>query len=240
MLLSFLLALVLAAPHSLPRQDPREATALGSHEAMARPFQSGGPDITASPSIPPPAKPDSRSAFAQLANGKQPFLDSDREPADFLPEIIAEVPGNSDVVLLLDQTASMGDDIERIREEFEALRKALEAKPGVRFGAVTFSDLKKRGGYGYRAFPLSRDFDAVDGFLKEVMLIGSIEDVHGALMRTMQTFKWRPGAPRLLIVISDEGPALPPDSDYTAADVLAKARSSNPPAQIQPIRIQRD
>lgn len=234
-----------ALPHSLPRQSANSPAAR-SHIAMERPFPKGEPHIAQAtkPALLPKPKaksPSPTGTFASLATSGTHFLDTDREPAEFLPEIIQkQVPANADVVLLLDHTASMGDDIERIRLEFDELRKALEAKPNVRFGAVTFSDLKRKGELGYRSFPLSRDFDAVDRFLKEVLLVGSVEDVHGALVKAMDSFKWRAGAPRLLIVISDEGPALPPDSDYTAEEVLQKASTSRPATQIQPIRIKRD
>lgn len=243
MLLALLIASLLLPPHSMPQHDVALAPPPARHECAAPLPMKDGPAT---------ARPASPSAL--VAGGKGPVqvlgevatpgrfaLHRDDEPADFLPELLArEVRDGSDVVLLLDHTASMGDDIERIRVEFESLRRVLEAKQGVRFGAVTFSDLRRTGDIGYRARGLSRDFGGIDQFLLDVMLVGSVEDVNGALLRTLEDFDWRPGAPRLLLVITDEGAALPPEARATAAEVLRHAAACNPPAEIQPILIRKD
>ena len=105
---------------------------------------------------------------------------------------------------------------------------------------MTFSDLKHRPKIGYRSLPLGKGMEALDKFLYDTPLIGSIEDMYGALAKAIREFNWRPGARRTLIVISDEAPALPPDSTSDPDEVRSLCRSTQPEIALHTILLNKD
>lgn len=180
--------------------------------------------------------------YRRLAGQKGEFHDAtDRKLPEVIPGIFdQDVPSNSDVIIVLDHTSSMGDDIESMREMLADLKEKLKQKPGVRIGAVTFSDLKNRPKIGYRALPFGKDLDALDQFLYETPLIGSIEDMYGAIAKAIREFNWRPTANRRLIVISDEDPAIFPDSNTSIDEVEDLCKSTRPETILHTILLRKD
>lgn len=181
-------------------------------------------------------------AYQRLAGSKGEFHDAtDRKLPDVIPDIFEQdIPNNSDVILMLDHTSSMGDDIESMREMLTDLKEKLRQKPGIRIGAVTFSDLKNRPKIGYRSLPFGKGFDALDSFLYETPLIGSIEDMYGAIAKAVREFRWRPNANRRLIVISDEDPAIWPDSNTSIDEVEDLCQSTQPETILHTILLRKD
>ena len=183
-----------------------------------------------------------KDTYRQLAGAKGTFHDATgRKLPEVMPDILEEdIPNHSDVVIILDHTSSMGDDIESMRDMLADIKEKLKQKPGIRIGAVTFSDLKNRPNIGYRSLPLGKGLDALDQFLYETPLIGSVEDMYGALAKTIRDFNWRPGAKRTLIVISDEDPAPPYDSTSSQEEVQRLCSQTNPETILHTILLSKD
>ncbi len=205
------------------------------------------PDLKPSPPVTPATATQDKltlrkATYQQLAGPKGTFHDAtDRKLPQVIPDLFEEnIPNNSDVVILLDHTSSMGDDIEDMREMLSALKEKLNQKPGIRIGAVTFSDLKNRPEIGYRSLPFGQGIDALDKFLYETPLIGSIEDMYGAIAKTIREFNWRPHAKRTLIVISDEDPATSPNTTSSPAEVRNLCQSTQPETILHTILLRKD
>ena len=183
-----------------------------------------------------------KETYRRLAGAKGTFHDATgRKLPEVVPDILEEdIPNHSDVVILLDHTSSMGDDIESMRDMLADIKEKLQKKSGIRIGAATFSDLKHRPNIGYRFLPLGKGLDALDKFLYETPLIGSVEDMYGALAKAIREFNWRPGAKRTLIVISDEDPAPPYDSISSLEEVRQLCRQTNPETILHTILLSKD
>ncbi len=209
-------------------------------------------DATSSPNATTESKPAPLSPEEKLERRKEYYRELAGSTGKFhdaigkkLPEVIPdildqEIPAHSDVVILLDHTSSMGEDIESMRSMMNDIKSKLQQKPGIRIGAVTFSDLKYRPQIGYRYLPFGRSLEDLDKFLYDTPLIGSIEDMYGAIAKTIQIFKWRSGAKRTLIVISDEDPAEPSDSASSPAEVERLRQSTHPETILHTILLSKD
>ena len=149
----------------------------------------------------------------------------------------AELVDGADIVFLVDHTSSMEDDIDEIRKELHQMVTRFAAKPGVRVGLVTFSDVKSGSKFGYCAHGLSDKYEGLDAFLKGIELLGSIEDVYGAICKTVDEFSWKSKTKRLIVIISDEQPAVGADTNFAEEDVLAKCAKHGIKTNLYPVLV---
>jgi hypothetical protein len=148
-----------------------------------------------------------------------------------------QLTDGADVVFLIDHTSSMEDDIAEIRAELQQLASRMRAQKGVRVGFVTFSDVKSGSKFGYRALGLRADWEGVDAFLDATELLGSIEDVYGAIYKTVEEFQWQSKSKRLIVIISDEQPAVGKDTQFTEEMVVAKCAQQGVKTNLYPVLV---
>lgn len=146
----------------------------------------------------------------------------------------------ADVVFVIDHTASMKDDIEEISRELKTIMERVQKVGNVRVGVVSFSDVKAGYEYGYRTLDLGLDFEAIGKFLDNIDLVGSVEDIYGAVWRTLDEFSWQSKTKRMIILIGDEKPATGNETDHSEDDVADKCRTSAVSANLYPVLIPKE
>jgi len=156
--------------------------------------------------------------------------------------VLEEVLGNqlvngTDIVFVIDHTSSMEDDIDGIRVDVQRLIRKFEEVGGIRVGIVTFSDVKSGSKYGYCSHALTDDYSGLAGFLGGIELLGSVEDIYGAIWKTVDEFKWKSKSKRMIVLISDDKPATGKDSNYTEEDVLYKCAKSGVQTNLYPVLV---
>lgn len=178
--------------------------------------------------------------YAQWSNksgGK--FYDAVHKPLlDVLGNVLDDqLVDGADIVFLIDHTSSMEDDIAEIREQMRTLIDRVRAHKGVRVGMVTFSDVKSGSKFGYHAHGLTDDYDGLAAFLEGIELLGSVEDVYGAIIKTVEEFGWRSRSKRLIVIVSDEKPASGTDTNYTEDDVLVRCARHQVKTNLYPVLV---
>lgn len=148
-----------------------------------------------------------------------------------------QLTDGADVVFLIDHTSSMEDDIAEIRAQMQQLALRMRSQKGVRVGFVTFSDVKSGSKFGYRAHGLSADWEGVDAFLDATELLGSIEDIYGAIYKTVEEFQWQSNSKRLIVIISDEQPAVGKDTQFDEEMVAAKCAQNAVKTNLYPVLV---
>lgn len=162
----------------------------------------------------------------------------DRPLLAALDELLqAQLVDGADIVFLVDHTSSMEDDIDEIRRELPQLIARFASHTGVRAGMVTFSDVKSGSKYGYCAQGLSDNYDGLARFLQGIELLGSVEDVYGAICKTVDEFSWKSKTKRLIVIISDEKPASGADTNFKEEDVLAKCAQHGVTTNLYPVLV---
>jgi hypothetical protein len=146
----------------------------------------------------------------------------------------------TDLVFVIDHTASMKDDIEEISRELKSIMDRVEKVGNVRVGVVSFSDVKSGNEYGFRSLDLGRDFDAISKFLDTIDLVGSVEDIYGAIWRTLDEFSWQSNTKRMIVLIGDEKPATGNETNFSESDVSDKCRTSAVSANLFPVLIPKE
>lgn len=133
----------------------------------------------------------------------------------------------ADIVFVLDVTGSMHDEIESVRYNMQNFMTFLNSQNvDYRIGFVVFGDIV----YVYNQYSFYTDFAEIMGIINTIMLgehgIGSGEDFPENQLEAMaegSVFNWRPGASRVMIMLTD-ATAHQADSvtSWTVGDLLAQ------------------
>ena len=135
-----------------------------------------------------------------------------------------------DVVFVLDTTASMGDEIDRIKQTIDQIRlqiSQIEPRPDVRFGMVLYRDQGDEA--PTQIVPLSPDGAEGSAFraaLAKVEAGGggdTPEDVQSALEDLVTKMAWRAGGVRLAFLIGDAPPHFDYGQTYTYQSAASEA-----------------
>lgn len=132
-----------------------------------------------------------------------------------------------DVVFVLDTTASMGDEIERIKQTIDEIRLQIsqaEPRPDVRFGMVLYRDQGDED--PIQVVPLTADAPRFWAALSRVEAGGggdTPEDVQSALEALVTRLAWRSEGVRLAFLIGDAPPHFDYGQTYTYQSASAEA-----------------
>jgi Mg-chelatase subunit ChlD len=150
--------------------------------------------------------------------------------------------GKLDIVLTIDATGSMGDDIDAVRSNMLQLLHNVEASGADwRMALVTYKDVPPQGDPGDYASRVDLDFtsdpEAVTSALNGIVVGGGGDEAETVLSGIHQAvgLGWRDGAKKAVVVLGDAPPHDPePASGLTSASVVAEALAVDP-AEIYPV-----
>lgn len=126
----------------------------------------------------------------------------------------ARDPVRLDVVLAIDTTGSMGDEIERIKSSLGAMTaklRGLDREFDLRYGAVLYRDVTDD--YVTRTHPFTDDLEAFERALQSVSANGGgdgPESLNQGLAVAVGGMDWREDAAKVVFLIADA----PPHMDY--------------------------
>ena len=172
--------------------------------------------------------PDTLESYEEIAEeggGRALRCMGEEDLLNSLEEILGEVSGGSlDLVLALDTTASMENDIPWLKRELvPLLREQTEGFSHFRFGMVLYRDYHDE--YVTRVRPFQSDFQMVQKVLNRTTVFGGRdipEAVHEALYEGIHSFPWAAGE-RKLILIGDAPPHERPRGKVTKEMVYEDA-----------------
>ncbi len=148
------------------------------------------------------------------------YADSFAPTNNTIQTVIVETPDRVDIdlqldiLLLLDATGSMGDEIAELKANIQSIAEqtlALPANPDLHFGMVTYRDQGQE--FVTKVVDFSDDYAAFEAELNAVEARGGgdyPEDLNQALDDTLNATSWRDGAIQLVFLVADA----PPHLDY--------------------------
>lgn len=146
----------------------------------------------------------------------------------------------TDIVLLIDKTGSMSDDIENVKSGLSQIKEFLSSFDNVNLAMATYGDINYHDELWYSRSDLSSDLDQIDDFIESYSIIGNAdtpESVNDAIVKTVREINWTPGNQRLMLVMGDAPSQLPPLSDYSNKEVIAYCDSMEVQFNLYPIII---
>jgi hypothetical protein len=168
-------------------------------------------------------------AIADEGNGESVFSPENEDIIPSISEILESVSGNSlDLVLALDTTLSMKDELPYLKEELIPFLSEYQSRfNNVRYGLLFYKD--------YNSEYLYKDYGFMDGLEQLQTDInrasarggGDIpEAVYEALYYSIDLFNWL-SQNRIIILIGDAPPHPRPRSSITQEMVYSMARDNN-------------
>lgn len=165
----------------------------------------------------------------------------DAPNASSVPDVIVKILKenaipNSDIIFLIDNTGSMGDDISAVKT---GVAKIISSLPkDSRLGMATYNDHNTTANW-YRSIDLTTDFNAVTSFLNSISVFGGgdiPESVYEGIYETASRMSWK-GSKKIVIVIGDAPPLEGTLSKYTLKQVIDKCKEKGIDVNLYPILI---
>lgn len=162
--------------------------------------------------------PSAAASFEAIAKDSSGNLIFSQGPDTLVKDIIASVNQMDfskpiDLVLAIDATGSMKDDIEKLREELtSSLIELVNSKQGqFRIGLLLYRDYSdgfRYNGLPVKVFPFTQDFSEFEEQLNSFTIRGTEggdvpEAVYEALYASLEYYKWNPFAQKKIILIGD-------------------------------------
>lgn len=207
---------------------------------VPRPPEAGRKTVLAAPEAPPempaaePAKPkeglylkDTVEAFEDIAEKGSGDAEYAENPADIVPKvrrILSEAVGKRvDLVVCLDTTESMHDDIDAVKRDLVPMvRDSIAGFPSFRLGMVLYKDYYEE--YMAKRIEFTQDFAAFQRHLEAVVVRGGgdmPEAVYEALYMAETEFSW--AAEKRIVILVGDAPPHPLPRGKITRDMVMKA-----------------
>ncbi len=183
-------------------------------------------EVTQAPLPGPPEgnyRKDTVDKFSELAKKTKGRVEFSKG-ADELPKKLASMlkgTGPADMVICLDTTASMKDDIDRLKKDVPAMVKDfLDSRPGARVGLVLYKDYRES--YLAKSHGFAHDYTEFKNWIDAIWVSGGgdiPEAVYEAIDAALK-FDWK-AEDRRIVLIGDAPPHSAPRGKVTEASVSA-------------------
>ena len=161
------------------------------------------------------------------------------EVPTIITNIIDEIAiANTDLVFLIDNTGSMGDDITEVKNSITSIISHLPS--GTRLSIAVYNDANEDPSGWYDYFDLTTDYTAAQDYLNNISVYGGgdwPESVFDGIYNTVDSLSWSSGAKRMMLVIGDAPPLDGAYSTHTLTQVIDKCASMSVDVNLYPLLI---
>lgn len=181
------------------------------------------------------------SGLADKLKTKCFFTAPDENVMEDIMEILTtRLNDGTDIVLLIDKTGSMDDDIEQVKSGLSEIENYLSKFDNVKLAIASYGDLNFHGNLWYNTSDLSYDMTQISNFIDTYSTMSNPdtpESVNDAIVKTVKETSWTPGNERLMLVIGDAPSQEAPYSNYTLDDVVQICDSMEVTFNLYPVII---
>lgn len=179
--------------------------------------------------------------LSKACNGKMKIIVNSSMVVHELEETIKSVSvSQSDLVILLDRTYSMHDDIEYVKNGINQIIDTLKKYKGTRLAIATYGDKNWDWCPWFTFKDFGTNYDSAEAWIKNVQVVGNRdwpESVYDAVVKCIESDFWRSTKKRNLILVGDAPPQEKPMSDYSLNDVINKTHAMKVRMNFYPILI---
>ena len=181
------------------------------------------------------------STLADSLHGKPYFaMNSDEVVLSIMTVLTTRLNEETDIVFLIDKTASMDDDIEKVKGSLKLIMNYLKNYKQVKVGMAFYGDNNHHFNLWYDRMDLTNNIDDVNAFMNTYSTISNpdvAESVNDAIVKTVEEMNWTKGNKRLMLVIGDAQSQVPPYARHNQSQVIRKCDSMNVKFNLYPIII---
>jgi hypothetical protein len=133
---------------------------------------------------------------------------------------------HTDIMIILDKTSSMADDMEYVKKGLEQIFSEINNFQQVRLSVATYGDINIDGKLWYDFQNFEYDFEKTQNFIQKIKLTDGgdfPESVYDGIYEAFQENFWQSQSKRIVILLGDAPSLAPPLSTYTEKDIIALA-----------------
>jgi hypothetical protein len=146
----------------------------------------------------------------------------------------------SDIVLLIDKTTSMEDDILQVKDGLKDILKQLEYFENIRVAVAFYGDKHTDGKEWFEFKNFESDFKLIDEFIGNVKLTWGgdwDESIYDAYFELNKQDFWRSNTKRMVLLIGDAPSHEKPLSEHSMGEVIVESRKSKVKMNFYPILV---
>ena len=179
------------------------------------------------------------NALARETEGGLKVVANSKFVAKEIAEIIeSHAADNTDIMLIIDKTNSMADDLDNIKKGLNQILNSLKQYQNIRLSVSTYGDKNIDGNLWYDFQNFETDFDGTMSFIENIQMThgGDFpESVYDGIYEAFQEGFWQSESKRLVVLLGD-APSLDSTlTTYTEKDVIKIAKSENINMNFYPI-----
>lgn len=145
---------------------------------------------------------------------------------------------NADLLILIDKTGSMVDDIANVKDGLGQIIDVLKTFNNVRLGIALYGDKNEDGPdwFSFRNFEIN--YNSAKEFINEIEVTAGgdfPESVYEGFFKACEQNFWKSENKRMIILIGDAPPLEKPLSKYEIADLITKAKENKIKMNFYPI-----
>ena len=133
---------------------------------------------------------------------------------------------NSDILILMDKTGSMSDDIENVKKGLIQIIDALNVYKNVRVAIALYGDKNIDGSDWFSFRNFEKDYSSIKQFISNIQVTGGgdyPESVYDGFFKSCEQGFWKSDSKRMIILIGDAPPLEKPLSDFAINDVIKRS-----------------
>lgn len=180
--------------------------------------------------------------LAKFTSGEESYVNTAREITKTCIGILdTHLVNNSDIVFLIDATASMQDDIDNVKRGVTTIIKHVQMHENVRVGVAIYRDKSDGGAVWYDYLQLTYNYDSVIQYVNAIApCCGGVdwpESVYDGAYLTLDTMDWREDSPKMIMLIGDAPALLGDRTEHTLEDVVNNSKAHGVQMNFYPIII---
>lgn len=179
------------------------------------------------------------NVLARETKGELKVVANSKFVAKEIAEIIENhAINNTDLMIIIDKTSSMADDLDNIKKGLNQILNSLKQYQNIRLSVSTYGDKNIDGNLWYDYQNFETDFDGTLNFIENIQMThgGDFpESVYDGVYEAFQEGFWQSDSKRMVVLLGD-APSL--DSiytTYTEKDIINIATSENINMNFYPI-----
>jgi hypothetical protein len=180
--------------------------------------------------------------FFQLAESTQGELkllvNSKLITTEIVKILKSNAENNADLLILMDKTGSMEDDIETVKEGLGQVIDVLKSFKNIRLGIALYGDHNADGPDWFSFSNFETNYNSAKEFIENIQITGGDdypESVYEGFFKACEQNFWKSDSKRMIILIGDAPPLEKPQSKYEVTDIIKKAEEGRIKMNFYPI-----
>jgi len=179
------------------------------------------------------------NTLARETHGEVKVVANSRFVAKEIANIIENnVIDNTDLMIIIDKTSSMADDLDNIKKGLDQILSSLKEYNNIRLSVSTYGDKNIDGNLWYDFKNFETDFESTMKFIENIQMThgGDFpESVYDGIHEAFQEEFWQSDSKRIVILLGD-APSLDSTlTTYTEKDIVNIATNENINMNFYPI-----